>query len=136
MPALRSALRAARALALAALLAPVPASAQVSTTDTRLLAQPAVSAGRVSFAYAGDLWTAKLDGTDVRRLTTADGDEANPVFSADGQWIAFAGNYHCNVDVYVVPTAGGEPRRRTRHPRHNLPPAVTPDGKRLLFTSR
>ena len=50
-----------------------PAAAQVSTTDTRLPAQPAVSASRSAFAYAGDLWTAKLVGSDVRRLTTADG---------------------------------------------------------------
>ena len=50
-------------------------SAQPSITDTRLLTQPALSATHVAFIYAGDLWTSKVDGTDVRRLTTADGDE-------------------------------------------------------------
>jgi len=30
-------------------------------TDTRLLAQPAVSATHVAFLYAGDLWSAALD---------------------------------------------------------------------------
>ena len=71
---------------------------------------------RVAFAYAGDLWSARLDGTDVRRLTTADGDESNPTFSPDGNLIAFTGHYDGNVDVYVVPATGGAPRRLTWHP--------------------
>ncbi|HEX9755393.1 MAG TPA: PDZ domain-containing protein, partial [Gemmatimonadales bacterium] len=81
------------------------------------------------------VWTARLDGTDVRRLTTADGDETSPVFSPDGQWVAFAGNYDGNVDVYVVPATGGEPRRLTWHPGTDLPQTFTPDGGRVLFTS-
>ena len=127
----------ARKLAtLAALIAiAAPAQAQLSTTDTRLLAQPAVSATQIAFGYAGDLWTAKLDGSDVRRLTTAEGDETNPVFSPDGRWIAFAGNYDGNQDVYLVPAAGGEPRRLTWHPGADAPMAFTPDGKRVLFLS-
>src|SRR2546425_636654 len=80
-------LRLGALIALLAVPAPPPLAAQVSTTDTRMLARPAVSATHVAFAYAGDLWTARLDGSDVRRLTTADGDESNPVFSPDGQWV-------------------------------------------------
>ena len=112
-----------------------PLHAQVSTSDTRLLSQPAVSATQVAFAYAGDLWTAKLDGSDVRRLTSADGDETAPVFSRDGKWIAFAGNYDGNVDVYVVPAGGGEPKRLSWHPGADIPQAFTPDGGKVLFTS-
>ncbi|MEO8453445.1 MAG: peptidase S41, partial [Gemmatimonadota bacterium] len=126
-------------LTLAALLlaglAPVSAHAQLSTTDTRLLSEPAVSATEIVFTYAGDLWTAKLDGSDVRRLTTAEGDETNPVFSPDGKWIAFSGNYDGNRDVYLVPAAGGEPRRLTWHPGPDIPQAFTPDGTRILFIS-
>src|SRR6185295_10441964 len=123
-------------VSLAVLLAGASQSqAQVSTTDTRLLSQPAVSATQIAFAYAGDLWTARLDGTDVRRLTTADGDETNPVFSPDGKWIAFSGNYDGNRDVYLVAAAGGEPRRLTWHPASDIAQAFTPDGKRILFTS-
>src|ERR1043166_9341287 len=103
-----------------------PLAAQPSTTDTRLLAQPALSADRIAFASAGDLWSARLDGSDVRRLTTAAGDDSNPVISPDGKWIAFAGNYDGNVDVYVMPAAGGEPRRLTWHPGPDIPPAFTP----------
>jgi tricorn protease len=128
-----------RALALAALIgAPglrPAAAAQPSTSDTRLLAQPALNGTRIAFAYAGDLWTAGVDGADVRRLTTADGDEQNPVFSPDGALIAFTANYDGNMDVYVVPSTGGIPTRVTWHPGIDMAQGFTPDGKQVLFSS-
>ncbi|HUF28748.1 MAG TPA: PDZ domain-containing protein [Gemmatimonadaceae bacterium] len=111
------------------------AGGQLSTTDTRLLSQPAIAGERVAFIYAGDLWSAGLDGTGVRRLTTADGDETNPVFSPDGRSIAFSANYDGNVDVYVIPAEGGVPRRLTWHPGPDIAQAFTPDGRSVLFTS-
>ena len=120
-------------VATAAFLAPL--AAQPNPTDTRLLTEPAIGVSLIAFAYAGDLWTAKLDGSDVRRLTTAEGDELNPRVSPDGRWIAFAGNYDGNTDVYLIPAAGGEPKRLTWHPGADRPQAFSPDGKRILFTS-
>jgi tricorn protease len=122
------------ALVAAALLCASVTAAQ-STTDTRLLSQPAVSATHVAFVYAGDLWSARIDGSDVRRLTTADGDESSPVFSPDGSLIAFTGNYDGNQDVYVIPVGGGSPRRLTWHPAPDRAQGFTPDGKRVLFAS-
>src|SRR5437867_2919650 len=110
-------------------------AAQPNTADTRLLSQPAVSGTHGAFIYAGDLWSARLDGSDVRRLTTADGDESNPVFSPDGTLIAFSANYDGNTDVYVMPTGGGVPKRLTWHPGADIAQAFTPDGKSVLFTS-
>src|SRR5438552_7690331 len=83
--------------------------AEISTLDTRLIEQPAISADHVAFVYAGDLWVANLDGSNVRRLTTHPGEESRPRFSPDGKWIAFSGQYDGNTDVYIVPTTGGEP---------------------------
>lgn len=117
------------------LLAPPGTSHAQNVSDTRLLSQPAVSASRVAFAYAGDLSSAKLDGTDVRRLTTADGDESNPAFSPDGAWITFTANYDGNTDVYVVSALGGAPRRLTYHPAADVAQGFSPDGKQVLFTS-
>jgi tricorn protease len=119
---------------LAVLLAASPLAAQ-SVTDTRLLTEPAVSATRVAFAYAGDLWSARLDGSDLRRLTTADGDEGSPAFSPDGSLIAFTGNYDGNQDVYVVSATGGMPTRLTYHPAPDVAQGFTPDGRQVLFSS-
>ena len=64
-------------------------SARVDTVDTKLLTQPAVSATHLAFIYAGDLFVADFAGSgnpaNVRRLTTDDGVESNPVFSPDGR---------------------------------------------------
>src|SRR6476469_9743925 len=103
--------------------------------DTRMLAQPAVSATHVAFLYAGDLWSARLDGTDVRRLTTSEGPVSNPAFSPDGQTLAFSANYNGNADVFVVPVEGGPLTRLTWHPGPDLVQGFTPDGKQVLFTS-
>jgi tricorn protease len=104
-------------------------------TDTRLLAQPAVSATHVAFIYAGDLWSAKLDGADVRRLTTSEGPVSNPAFSPDGRTLAFSAQYNGNTDVYVVGVDGGAPTRLTWHPGADVVQGFTPDGKSVVFTS-
>jgi tricorn protease len=106
-----------------------------SATDTRLLAQPAVSATHVAFVYAGDLYSARIDGTDIRRLTTSQGEILNPAFSPDGGTIAFSADYDGNVDVYVVPVSGGAPARLTWHPGADLVQGFTPDGRGVLLTS-
>jgi tricorn protease len=102
---------------------------------TRMFEHPAISAERIAFALAGDLWTAALDGSDVRRLTSHPGQEFRPRFSPDGKWLAFSGGYDGNLDVYVVPTSGGEPKRLTWHPGADIVQGFTADGSEVAFTS-
>src|SRR5690606_12586387 len=40
-----------------------------------------------------------------------------------------------NNDVYVVPTAGGEPRRLTWHPGADTVQGWTPEGRSVMFAS-
>jgi tricorn protease len=122
--------------ALVLALAPAVRTANApDVTDTKMLAQPAVSASHVAFIYAADLWVADLDGRSVRRITGDLGRESNPAFSPDGSLIAFSAQYEGNTDVYVVPAAGGVPRRLTWHPGTDIVQGFTPDGKAVLFTS-
>lgn len=112
---------------------PAPARGQ---QDVPLLPQrPAVSDKAIVFAYAGDLWTVPREGGDARRLTAGVGLESYPLFSPDGQTVAFAGEYEGNLDVYTVPAAGGQPTRITHHPDPDAPVGWTPDGKNILFRS-
>ena len=117
------------------LVAMVGAVSAVDIHDTRLVHDAAVSANHIAFAYVGDLWVADRDGDNVRRLTTAPGEETNPRFSPDGSLIAFSGSYEGNVDVYVVPVVGGVPRRLTWHPGRDIVQGFTPDGSAVVFTS-
>jgi len=127
------------ALLLLALSVAVPAvggaALEANTDDTRLLAEPAISATHIAFTYAGDLWSARIDGTEVRRLTAHAGAESRPRFSPNGQWVAFSGQYDGNTDVFIVPVEGGIPRRLTWHPGADVVQDWTRDGMGVLFTS-
>ncbi|PYQ67332.1 MAG: peptidase S41 [Acidobacteria bacterium] len=114
---------------------PFAAAASPDIHDTRLLTEPAISADRIAFIYAGDLWTCGLDGGNVRRLTSDVGFESSPAFSPDGMWIAFSAQYEGNTDVYIVPADGGVPKRLTWHPGNDVVQGFTPDGKSVVFTS-
>jgi len=120
------------AVCLAALLWVCAAGA---SDEAPLLVQtPTVSKTSIVFAYGGMLWSVAREGGDARQLTTG-GHERLPVFSPDGRWIAFSGEYDGNTDVYVMPAEGGEPRRLTWHPAADLVTGWTPDSKRVLFRS-
>ena len=107
----------------------------VDTSDTRLLASPAITEGKIAFVYADDVWVAGADGTGARRLTSHPGQERSPYFAPDGKHIAFTASYDGNVDVYVVPVEGGEPKRLTWHPGEDIVRGFTADS-RVLFTSQ
>lgn len=107
----------------------------LSAQQTRLLRQPTLSNSEVVFVYANDLWKSSLSGGKAIRLTSNEGYESNPHFSPDGSMIAFTGQYDGNTDVFVVPAAGGEPKRLTWHPGGDFVQGWSPDGK-ILFRSQ
>ena len=103
--------------------------------EAPLLAQnPTLSKTTIVFAYGGYLWSVPREGGEARQLTTG-GHEVEPIFSPDGKWIAFTGQYDGNTDVYVIPAEGGAPKRLTWHPGTDEALGWTPDGKRVLFLS-
>ncbi len=128
--------RRAALFAAAALLTTLPTPTATAAQDrgTRFLRQPDVSATHIVFTHANDLWTVGRDGGDAIRLTSSDGAETDAAFSPDGSWIAFTGQYDGNTDVYLVPAAGGQPRRLTWHPSQDAVQGWTPDGD-ILFRS-
>ncbi len=108
--------------------------ARAQSQKPLLLRDPAVSKSQIAFSYAGSIWVANRDGSNLRRVTSG-GHEENPSFSPDGSQIAFTGNYDGTRSVYVVAAAGGEPRRLTYHPADGDVLGWTPDGKRIVFNS-
>jgi tricorn protease len=103
--------------------------------ETLLLRDPAISASRIAFVYAGDIWVAERNGANPRRLTSSPVSEINPVFSPDGSMLAYTANYEDNNDVYVISVNGGQPKRLTWHPGSDIALDWTADGRAVAFSS-
>ncbi len=91
-------------------------SAFEKNDETRLMRFPATNGKDIVFTYAGDLYTAPLDGGIARKLTSHEGYEMFPRFSPDGKSIAFTAQYDGNTEVYLMPADGGIPKRLTITP--------------------
>jgi len=114
--------------------------------EARLMRFPDIHGSTIVFCYGGDLWLVDASGGVARQLTTHEGLERFPRFSPEGKYIAFSGEYDGNVDVYVIPAEGGEPKRLTYRPETATvsermgPDDVVvdwfPDGETVLFRSR
>ena len=110
-------------------------SAFAQNGSQMLFRQPTMNKSHIVFSFAGDLWSVPRAGGSALRLTSSNGNENNPMFSPDGNWVAFTGDYDGNIDVYVMPANGGEPKRVTYHPSADTVAGWTPDGKSILFLS-
>ena len=100
----------------------------------RFVQGPTIHGDQVVFTYEGDLWSGTVQGGPALRLTTHPGAETAAHFSPDGQWLAFTGQYDAGSNVYVMPAAGGTPRRLTWRGACTVL-GWTPDGTQVLFQS-
>lgn len=88
-----------------------------------------------------DLVTARVDGADPRVLLKSDGRYPflrHPAWSSDGRTIAVVrGTGGVAGEIWVVPAAGGEPRRPLTESGsiYSESPIFTPDGNGIIHTS-
>jgi len=88
------------------------------------------------------LYSVDLAAPALEPLTSGDWDDSNPAFSPDGAWIAFSSNRRPDrdldfeaQDLYLLSTAGGEPRCLTTSRGMVLPPAWAPDSSWLAASA-
>jgi tricorn protease len=85
--------------------------APLALAETAYYRDPSVQGANLVFTAEGDLWRVALAGGTAQRLTSNAGDEVEASISADGKRIAFVGSYDASPEVYVMPIAGGSPKR-------------------------
>jgi Tol biopolymer transport system component len=110
---------------------------------------PSPDGTRVAFTVAwypqgwstldGDIYVANIDGTNLRRLTTAPELDDQPAWSPDGSRIVFRSKRTGDWDIWVMAANGAGqtnlmdnqlPARATEHT-----PAWSPDGSRIVYAS-
>jgi len=91
--------------------------------------EPTLRGDTLVFVAEGDLWRVAASGGRAQRLTTHPALESQPVLSADGREVAFVASYDGAPDVYVMPLAGGQPRRLTFDASRVWLSGYTPQGE-------
>jgi len=94
--------------------------------------------GRIAVRVLGsetDLWTYDLERGTMSRLTFGPEDEATPVWTPDGQRIAFLSEGEKPGNIFSASTTGTELEERlTTSENLQWPNSWTPDGRHLVFT--
>ena len=80
-----------------------------------------------------DIYTAKPDGTDSRRLTSYGVYTAEAVVSPDGRKIVFTSLKDGDLDIYTMNVDGTDVRRLTTTPGYDGGPWWSPDGTKIVY---
>ena len=90
---------------------------------------------RWDFDPSMDIFTADLDGKNLKRLTDAPGYDAEGSYSPDAKSIIFTSFRDGDAEIYIMNADGSKPRRITHSKGYDGGPFFSPDGKRIIYRS-
>ncbi len=109
--------------------------AQNPSNAPLLIGRVSINQNQIAFAYAGKIWLTDRAGGAAHAFDAATTDN-NPVFSPDGNRLAFSRWNGSDFDIYVAPADGkGEAKRLTFQAEDDLAVAWSPDGREIIFES-
>ncbi|OLQ93452.1 protease [Vibrio panuliri] len=91
---------------------------------------------QIAFTYGGQIWAASSKGGDAIPLTSEAVYSSNPVWSPDGQSLAYESNQYGPGDVFVLNMNTQRSQRLTFHASKDTPYSFSTDGSQVLFQSR
>jgi serine/threonine-protein kinase len=83
-------------------------------------------------ATGADILVLRMEDRQMIRFATTPSSEANPDFSPDGRWLAYASNESGRSEIYVRSFPGGD-RRITISNQGGVDPLWAPDGRELFY---
>lgn len=124
-----------RLLASFVLLLLVIAAQSSAQERIRIPENPAISPDGtlVAFDWRGDVWVASVADGLARRLTLHSSKDTSPLFSPDGNTIAFLSGRSGNTQIHTVPTRGGVPKQVSVITTRKRLLGYSADGKSLLI---
>ena len=94
---------------------------------------PDMSQGYVWALYDYDIYSARSDGSDIRKLFGGPGYDAEATISNDGSKIVFTSVRDGDLDIYTMDADGGNVRRVTSEPGYDGGPFFSADGKQIVY---
>jgi TolB protein len=104
--------------------------------DPECPAPPDYSRGYVWALYEYDIYTARPDGSDLRRLTSTSGYDAEATISPDGSSIVFTSVRDGDLEIYTMDADGGNVRRLTHEPGYDGGAFFSPDGRQIVYRAQ
>jgi TolB protein len=96
--------------------------------------RPDFSKGYVWAVYpAFDIFTARPDGSDLKRLTNTPGYDAESTITRDGKKIVFTSMRDGDLDIYTMDADGGNVKRLTTELGYDGGPFWSYDGKQIVY---
>ncbi|HEX8746439.1 MAG TPA: hypothetical protein VF717_04510 [Pyrinomonadaceae bacterium] len=95
---------------------------------------PDFSRGYVWAIYPSyDIFSARPDGTDLKRLTSTPGYDAEATISADGRKIVFTSVRDGDLDIYTMDASGRNVKRLTTELGYDGGPFFSRDGRQIVY---
>ncbi|MBZ5655939.1 MAG: hypothetical protein LAO56_11775 [Acidobacteriia bacterium] len=103
-------------------------------TDAACPPRPDFSKGYVWAVYPGfDIFTAKLDGSELKQFTTTPGYDAEATISEDGKKIVFTSIRYGDLDIYTMDADGKHVQQLTHELGYDGGPFFSPDRKWIVY---
>jgi Tol biopolymer transport system component len=109
----------------------------LSAAGTPYLAEPTLCPTRpeIAFVSGGDIWVAPSKGGEAHLLVSHPADESRPLYSPDGNRLAFISTRTGGGDIYILTLASGDLKRLTFDDGMEQLDAWSRDGKWIYFST-